>query len=249
MRKIITLTILIFSLYSFGISPKIEYSNLPSDYGLRYIDTSITTSDGASISIWKIDQDSLSNRTFILAYGDAGNKSQLIYHAYYLYNKGYNVIMFDYRGFGGSSFFEFDSLNLYHAEYLIDFQTVVDFTIDSYPKGPLKILSLSMGTIFATHLKLPINATLILDSPVISVKHAQKILKKSIGIKFCIPKLPNNEYPDNVIVFKGSKDMLLTSKQIQNIKAANLVLIHYEGKHLEAMQVFQTKYFNVCDLL
>lgn len=144
------LLIVFFSLPSFAIKPDRVYQIYPEKLGLIYRDLNVITSDGLKIKTWffpaqpAISEKEMSeawenpikkpyiatyskNRpTIIIANGDAGNMSyQQLYHALYFTNQGYNVVTFDWRGFGESSDWEINNDYLVYPEFLLDYDAVI----------------------------------------------------------------------------------------------------------------------------
>ncbi len=238
------LLILCFS-QSFGIKPLKKYQTTPNQYNLPFTDKMLVSTDSALISTWYLRHDSIPKGTYMLAYGDAGNKSYLVQHAYMFYHQGYDVLLFDYRGFGGSSDFQHDSTFLYHKEYFEDFQTVYDY-VQSVNRGPrLHIYAQSMGTIFAIRVQLLDNNFLILDSPVLSLKYARKALLKSKNKKLKTPKLHPKHSPKNLIIFYGLKDILIQSKDIETYINGKAVLLNVlDVNHLGSISYLQNSYFD-----
>ncbi len=65
--------------------------------------------------------------TIIICDGDAGNMTQFIFYAYHFFTKGYNVFLFDWRGFGLSSDWPAEPDRLCYTEFLIDYDAAIDF--------------------------------------------------------------------------------------------------------------------------
>ncbi|MBK5722863.1 alpha/beta fold hydrolase [Dysgonomonas sp. Marseille-P4677] len=140
----------IVSLQSFAIKPDRNYRFYPEKLGLIYRDLDVKTSDGLKIKTWFFPaQPALSEKeldmawknsvrktyrtiddkrrpTIIIANGDAGNMSyqQLVYSQYFT-NTGYNVVTFDWRGFGESSEWKMNTDYLAYSELLIDYDAVI----------------------------------------------------------------------------------------------------------------------------
>lgn len=135
---------------SFAIKPDRVYRIYPEKLGLIYRDLDVITSDGLKIKTWFFPaQPALSEKeigeswenpikktyktidnslhpTIIIANGDAGNMSyQQLHHALYFTSKGYNVVTFDWRGFGKSSEWEINNDYLVYSEFLIDYDAVI----------------------------------------------------------------------------------------------------------------------------
>jgi alpha-beta hydrolase superfamily lysophospholipase len=65
--------------------------------------------------------------TVVICNGDAGNMTFLILYAYHLCTNGFNVLTFDWRGFGESEAWPIDSNQLVYSEFLLDYDAAIDF--------------------------------------------------------------------------------------------------------------------------
>jgi pimeloyl-ACP methyl ester carboxylesterase len=72
----------------------------PADLGLPYEDVTFRTSDGLILSGWYIP--SRNGAAIIAAHARNGNRTSMIYHAGFLAQHGYGVLLFDLRGHGDS---------------------------------------------------------------------------------------------------------------------------------------------------
>ncbi|MDP8299693.1 MAG: alpha/beta hydrolase [Candidatus Tantalella remota] len=89
-----------------------EYSNLffptasmeetPQAAGLEYEDVYFSSSDGTSLNGWFIPQVDKPRGTILFCHGNAGNISHRLEIITMLYRLGFNVFIFDYRGYGKS---------------------------------------------------------------------------------------------------------------------------------------------------
>lgn len=147
---VICLFLGLFSESTFGIIPLKTYRFYPEKMGLIYKDLTVTTSDNLKIKTWFFpaqikpsDQekymawenpvkkpyktiDNEKHPTIIIANGDAGNMSyQQLFFAQYFTNNGYNVVTFDWRGFGESSDWEMNTDYLVYTELLTDYDAVI----------------------------------------------------------------------------------------------------------------------------
>lgn len=136
--------------HSFAIKPDRVYRCYPEKMGLVYKELEVTTPDGLKIKTWFFPAQSLPSEqeldeswqnplkkayktqsdsprpTLIIANGDAGNMSyQQLFHAQFFTNQGYNVVTFDWRGFGESSLWEMNENYLVYSELLIDYDAVI----------------------------------------------------------------------------------------------------------------------------
>lgn len=138
------------SVQLFAIKPDKTYRFYPEKLSLIYKDLDVVTPDGLKIKTWFFPaqltpsgqeiNDSWENPvkklyktidnkprpTIIIANGDAGNMSyQQLHHAQYFTSKGYNVVTFDWRGFGESDEWEMNADYLVYSEFLIDYDSVI----------------------------------------------------------------------------------------------------------------------------
>jgi pimeloyl-ACP methyl ester carboxylesterase len=151
MKRLIFISLIIIaSIKSFGLKPERDYRLRPENYALIYKELNVITNDGFKIKTWFFPaQDSVSYNewkeawknpvkkeyklkyneprpTIIICNGDAGNMSFLIQYAKELVKHGYNVVTFDWRGFGESDNWKTDEDHLVYVEYLSDYNAVLD---------------------------------------------------------------------------------------------------------------------------
>ena len=91
--------------------------------------------------------DSAPRPTVVICGGDAGNMTYSIFCAYYLFTRGFNVLTFDWRGFGESATWPLDPDRLCVTEFLTDYDAAIDF-ITARPEtrgGRVGVLGFSTG--------------------------------------------------------------------------------------------------------
>jgi alpha-beta hydrolase superfamily lysophospholipase len=244
MSKIIGFLLILLSFKCAAIKPDSAYIRIPSDFMLSFKDTTISSSDNAYLRTWIINQDSNSKGVFLIAGGDAGNMSYSLHHAYSIFKMGYSVVLFDYRGFGSSSPFKYDSTFLYHKEYNEDFLNMINFCSLTYGSENLNILAMSMGSIFATRLNFDSNGLLILDSPIINPRTAVKHIKKSKDKKYSTPKLPKIQSHEKVLIYYSKSDKTVKLKEIESYVKSSSCLIFASSKygHMEFMPQLRKSY-------
>lgn len=169
MKKLL-LTVLLAG--SFGhlwaILPDTTYVRMPEALGLIYKDLDVTTPDGYHLSTWffpaqealseeaqtalqgqKVPYrllDSVPRPTIIICNGDAGNMSYFQLHLAYAYTAQYNVVTFDWRGFGHSSPFAMEPDYLCYTEMLTDYAAVVDYVAAMPEVDAEKIIVMGWST-------------------------------------------------------------------------------------------------------
>jgi fermentation-respiration switch protein FrsA (DUF1100 family) len=81
--------------------PDRDYAATPRDAGMAYEDVRLTTADGVAIAAWYVSREDAKG-TVILCHGNAGNMADRLIFMRQFSRFGYNVLAFDYRGFGES---------------------------------------------------------------------------------------------------------------------------------------------------
>lgn len=75
----------------------------PASAGLAYSDLALTTTDGERLHGWWVRRRAPALGHVLLCHGNAGNVGDRILHAAVLTAAGFDVLLFDYRGYGRSS--------------------------------------------------------------------------------------------------------------------------------------------------
>lgn len=251
MKNLILLTYILFCFKAYGIDPKKEYITTPSKIGLKYVSERIKVND-LEINTWLTyskfnNKLSKKHKTIFLVYGDYGNMSYFINYIDFFSNLGYNVISFDYRGFGESSNFEINKNQLYYNEFADDFNVVLNYYQSKIGVKNLTIMSLSMGSITTVIGLVKNNKSCIYDLIFEgAVYDDYEILQRLKEIKGKVISSPNNKdelkkkwnyLKSNIIIVVGEED-LITNKEDANIivsKGENRKLIILQGGHLSSL--------------
>jgi len=244
-------TLLIVNLVG-AINPVKEYVDYPVNSNFKYEEVHIKTQDGYSLNSWILyaKEEKRFNRTLVLAYGDAGNMSYWLRQAIEVVNQGYDVVLFDYRGFGESDAFVLEEDQLYYDEFATDLQAVVAYTKTKF-HTKVGVWALSMGTISAVlaH-EVESYDYLIADgfvgSPKTIVTRLNEFLQKEI-------KLPEQarDYDKAltrlsipVLFFAGDRDGLTTVQDSNRVKPLHpkSQVVLFKGGHLQGFQAMTNTY-------
>ena len=83
--------------------PSAVCDRTPGELGLAYRDVAIETEDGERLHGWWVPSASSPLGHVLLFHGNAGNVCDRLLHAELLVASGFDVLLFDYRGYGRSS--------------------------------------------------------------------------------------------------------------------------------------------------
>ena len=172
MKSFVILLIALFSGIGncHAIIPDTVYTRKPESMGLIYKNLEVITNDGYKIETWFFPaqsplsegelrdlngnrrtyetQDETKRPTIIVCNGDAGNMSYFqLYLAKSWTSRGFNVVTFDWRGFGKSSPFAMDRNYLCYTEMLEDYRAVVRTTSEQEEvlDGAIAVVGWSTG--------------------------------------------------------------------------------------------------------
>lgn len=83
--------------------PSRAVTQTPASAGLTYRDVELTTDDGVALHAWWVKRRAAAAGHVLLCHGNAGNIGDRVMHAALLAAAGFDVLLFDYRGYGRSS--------------------------------------------------------------------------------------------------------------------------------------------------
>ncbi len=153
MKKLIALVVVLFICkISFALNPVREYSVTPADYGMDYKEVIITTADDIKLNAWVFKPSAPSKKFIIVSDDGNGNMADNIELIAQFISIGYNVVAYDYRGYGKSDDFPIKNNFFIYPQFVKDITAVVDYTrkyyntqFDMFGIGIGAGLSLSVG--------------------------------------------------------------------------------------------------------
>jgi len=135
---------------AFAIKPLANYWARPDTLGLKYQSLSLTTADHVHLAAWLIAPAAgapSQNTTIVVAGGDSGNMASYIFTAATLAGAGYQVLLFDYRGFGHSDAFAINQNYLYYPEFATDTRAALAEARRRSPGQRVGLMGFSMGSL------------------------------------------------------------------------------------------------------
>ncbi|WP_062542898.1 alpha/beta hydrolase family protein [Rufibacter tibetensis] len=244
MKSILLALALFLSFNCYAIKPVREYVATPDSLGMNYNQQVVRTPDGYDINTWLIKPPTSKDNktTLVLSYADGGNMSYWLHHIKALTESGYTVVAFDYRGFGKSSDFGINQLNLYYNEFATDLQTVLRWTKDNIKGHKTGGLAFSMGTIVASlALQQEKVDFLIAEGYVYDPQAYVAKVKASRGRDIVLPKGAENYTAKlkgikcDMLLVAGEKDEFTTVEDSEKIVQLrrNRELLKHSGNHTE----------------
>ncbi|TPG63604.1 alpha/beta hydrolase [Hymenobacter nivis] len=150
LRLVLFGCLLLQTLSAWALKPSPTWWAKPDTLGLKYQSLALTTPDHVRLAAWLVapaagapDQ----HTTMVVAGSDSGNMASFLFQARALAAAGYQVLLFDYRGFGHSQAFAIDQNRLYYEEFATDLGAALAEARRRAPRQRVGILGFSMGTL------------------------------------------------------------------------------------------------------
>ncbi len=214
----------------------------PDKFGISYQEVRVGV-EGADLNVWIMSDSTAASKqmTVVIAGSDAGNMGFSLPYARQLLSAGYDVVTFDYRGFGASSDFEHHPDNLYHREYIQDFTGVLQFSKTHFATNRTAVLAFSMGTLIAssgyqhTAYDALIAEGFVL-SPRSNIRRTHELNGKNLKLPegYADDAAAVHEIDVPMLLFSAANDEVTTDRDARAVVAmkTNRQLVTFEGEHL-----------------
>ncbi len=232
----VLLLITTISVVIMSLKPEKEYTISPSDFGVKYRDVSFATKDGVNLKGWYFSAEKTSGTVVVLSNDGEGNMSTMIEMASYFTSAGFNVLTYDYRGFGGSDDFKINNNFLIYPQFASDLDAAIDFAHKTYGISRVYLYGKGIGaslSICACSARRDVQKA-IADSLYSDLNSYQKAVKTVKNEDVMIPlaydkMLLEPKYAlagkyantSKYLLINGDDDLLFTSKEMKNLAKIN----------------------------
>lgn len=239
--------ILSFLTNGMALNPSREYKVTPDKYGMKYKEELVATSDGAKINTWFFECPKKVNNNIIISSSGDGNMADNLEIINSFLSAGYNVLAYDYRGYGKSSDFTIEADVYIYPQFITDLITAIDYLkklrasskFDFYGVGIGGGLALGVG---ANRLE---TRRIIVDGPWVSLEGMKSKIKEVQGKDVVIPFGFDKNYEpayglenpktkiQGILIFVSPKDALIGPsdlKVVANAKGVKAVTEIYQVK-------------------
>jgi alpha/beta superfamily hydrolase len=190
----------------------------------------------------------------LICYPDSGNIKKWLGYGQMLAERGYRAIMFDYRGFGGSSSFAIERDTLYYDEFTDDAKAAYCYIKKSYPGCKVGLFGLAMGSIMATELAANHMGDFIIGDSYVgnmeaSIGKIEESYKKAITVPLSAASYNSSfaSIRQPVLLFNGKYDTVCFADGSTFFNSNRVVSYFYKGGHLEGPSALGSKYFDRID--
>ena len=129
----LTFVLLTISLHLTALHPKKDYMVLPRHVELNPEIIKIKTKDGATLHTWYFNNKG--NHLIIMSHNGDGNMSDYFRHIKTFCDQGFDVLSYDYRGYGESSAFDINPYQYIYTEFYVDFEAVLDYSLNRFSQN------------------------------------------------------------------------------------------------------------------
>ncbi len=123
------------------MSPFLEDFIRPDEIGVPFEEVAITNANGETLRGWFLPATN-ARHTILFCMGNTGNISSMLMYARVLLDGGFNVLLFDYQGFGGST--GIATVMSLHGDAVSAFDYLT--TIRKIPPADIGIFGVSLGS-------------------------------------------------------------------------------------------------------
>lgn len=233
MRALLLFTALLFVNYSFGLNPSRTYKQLPSKFNMKYEEHKVKTNDGlATLNAWSFKATTgETTKLVLIAHNGEGNMADYLRRVDVFTHMGYNVVIFDYRGYGESSEFEIDNNMYIYPHFQDDYTSMIDFCRKKFtPKFSVYGWGIGGGLSLGIGWNRSEVNKIIADTPFLSMEDLETRFedwdepmevpfagyeKKNEPI-FSLDNEPNGD--KEVLLIVGSNDILFKSDDYEKLK-------------------------------
>jgi alpha-beta hydrolase superfamily lysophospholipase len=208
-----------------GAPPQWPYWRDPVDANIYSRDLTLTSADGVEIAAWFVPATEPGRPTVVLSHGLLGSKWGMLRYVPWLHNAGYNVMLFDFRGHGGSDL----RPTSIGPEEVLDVQAALDWLEAEGVGDQVAGLGLSLGASAMVNTALQDDrlAALILDSLFAEWGDTDFAQGYRLPPDWLVPGVPSPEdlLPDihvPIFIIHGTADILTHVDHAQRLyEAAN----------------------------
>lgn len=133
MKKLVILSIVcvLMTNLSFALNPSRTYKQRPDKYNMEYQEVKVKTEDGAELNAWYFPCGKKNAELVLISHNGEGNMADYLRRVDQ-FRSDYNVVIYDYRGYGESSEFEIDNNMYIYPHFQNDFLAMIDYCRAKY---------------------------------------------------------------------------------------------------------------------
>jgi len=237
MKKLLIIFLIAsLSIIFYALKPEKEYSVTPAEFGVKYRDVTFDTKDGLTLKGWFFSPKKKSGTVIVISNDGEGNMSSMIEMASYFTSAGYNVLTYDYRGYGGSGPFKINNKFVVYPQFAKDLDAAINYAHKSYNITRVFLYGKGIGaalSIGACSGRRDVQKV-IADSPYSDLNSYQKALKTIKDEEVMIPLAYDKLLLEPIyalagkyaktskyLLVNGGDDKIFTTKKMKALQKVN----------------------------
>lgn len=144
-KLILVIAVLCISHFSFALKPSKEYKSLPTEYGMTYEERTIETPDKIRLKGWFFKPAAESRKLMVISDDGEGNMADNLEIVAQFLSLGYNVLTYDYRGYGQSDDFPVNQDFFIYSQFSQDLLGVIDYCHKKHVTLELNLYGIGIG--------------------------------------------------------------------------------------------------------
>lgn len=223
-----------------GLQPKKEYEMSPDIFGMKFEEHDIPSEDKSTLKAWYFPAPQKSPDLMIISHNGRGNMGDYLELVGQFQSLGFNVLTYDYRGFGASSELNLNSKLYILPQFAQDLNAVCD-----YAKRNFSLHFSLYGQGFGGGLSIGVGMDrrevkyLIGDSPYSTLEYVKNQYKKVENETIIVPPVFNKNYEpayalersdvprllEGVMIIVGGADKIFSQEMAKELAAKNKKLV------------------------
>lgn len=243
-----------------ALNPSRTYKQRPDRFSMQYTESAVKTADDGTLNSWTFASRMGDKGTVLMCHNGNGNMADYLRRVDQFLGLGFEVVTFDYRGYGNSSDMRIDTSMFILPEFQQDVEAMFEHLAK---RGTANVIvygwgmgaSLALGVGYGD----PMVSGIIADTPYLSTEnHSERLEKLELTIKMPAGmdvrnnpiealRRPAKEALKSILILVGSNDpvyKLKDYKKLQKIQSHLITLSEIENPEAEDnFRVNKSAYF------
>ena len=240
-----------------ALNPSREYKMTPEKYAMKYKEENIKTSDGAVLYAWYFENAKKTTNSIVISASGDGNMADNLELVSQFLSIGYNVLTYDYRGYGKSSDFNIDADTYIYPQFITDLNAALDYLRKAHAitKFDMYGIGIGAGLSIGVGANRPETKRIIADGPWVSLEGMKAKIKAKYGKDIIIPFGFDKNYEPQyafekpkaqlrgILVIVTPKDELITPVDVKGIKGSDTYIVKNSPANKDNFATDKNVYF------
>lgn len=131
--------------FSYALNPSRTYKVKPEKYGMQYKEEKVKTKDDVILNAWFFETSKKTTNWLVISGSGDGNMADNLELCGLFLSAGYNVVLYDYRGYGESGDFQIEPDIYIYPQFITDLNSVLDYLRKSRAITKFDLFGIGVG--------------------------------------------------------------------------------------------------------